>query len=71
MSMQDRIGQSNRQRLPTRLVAKRYNVTPRTLDRWVKDPGLNFPKPTKINDRNYWFEDALDAFDDAQLQGAA
>jgi hypothetical protein len=40
-------------KLPTRLVKARYNVTERTLDRWERDPRLNFPKPEIINRRKY------------------
>ena len=39
----------------TKQVCQRYNgIVPRTVDRWVKDPELNFPKPKMINGRRYW-----------------
>jgi hypothetical protein len=41
-------------RLPTGDVAARYGVTPRSIDRWRKDPELAFPKPIYIRDRKYW-----------------
>jgi predicted DNA-binding transcriptional regulator AlpA len=53
----------SKKKLPTRAVMSRYGVSDRTVDRWVADPCLNFPKPIRINRRRYWDEDALDAFD--------
>ena len=41
-------------RLPTGAVAARYGVTTRSVDRWWKDPDLNFPQPIIINQRKYW-----------------
>jgi hypothetical protein len=41
-------------RLPTGDVAARYGVTPRSIDRWRKDPELAFPQPIYIRDRKYW-----------------
>jgi len=40
--------------LPNPRVAARYRVTSRTVDRWERQPGLNFPKPTRINHRKYY-----------------
>ena len=54
--------------IPTRQVAARYGVTIRSVDRWSADPELGFPAPIKINTRNYWDEDELDAFDRARAQ---
>ena len=42
------------QRVNTRFLMQRYNVVDRTIDRWVDDPKLDFPKPLKINNRRYW-----------------
>jgi hypothetical protein len=50
-------------KLPTRAVCERYQVVDRTVDRWVADPTLNFPKPMIVNRRRYWDEDELDDFD--------
>jgi hypothetical protein len=33
------------QRLTARSVAKRYDISVRTLDRWLTKPHMNFPKP--------------------------
>jgi hypothetical protein len=41
-------------RLPTGAVAARYGVTTRSVDRWWKDPDLNFPQPIIVNERKYW-----------------
>jgi hypothetical protein len=39
---------------PTRKVLARYNVCDRTLDRWLIDPVMNFPRPMIINKRRYF-----------------
>ena len=41
-----------------------------TLWRWVRDPGLNFPKPIKISRRNYFRADEIDAWIEAQAEAA-
>jgi hypothetical protein len=56
-------GKGGRRYLTNRLIAMRYNVCGRTVDRWQRDPRLNFPKPDEINGRKYTLEDKLDAFD--------
>jgi predicted DNA-binding transcriptional regulator AlpA len=56
----------NTQLLPTRLVCKRYGVSDRTIARWERDPDLRFPQPLIINERKYYAEAALTAFDRAQ-----
>lgn len=45
---------SSDRRLPTKLVAKRYGVCTRTIERWEADAKLAFPKPAIINKRKYW-----------------
>ena len=40
--------------LPARKTQQRYDVADRTLDRWLSDPGLNFPRPVVINRRRYF-----------------
>jgi predicted DNA-binding transcriptional regulator AlpA len=50
----------------------RYSVTKMTIHRWLGDPRLGFPRPFKINMRNYWLEADLDAWDAArERKGAA
>ena len=38
----------------TRDLMERRNVCDRTIDRWLEDSKLNFPKPQRINKRRYW-----------------
>jgi hypothetical protein len=41
-------------------VAERYgNVSTRTIDRWLLDPALKFPKPIYIGSTPMWDEDEL------------
>jgi hypothetical protein len=47
------VSQAGEELLPDPLVAKRYNVSTRTLPRWDADPGLGFPPPIRIKDRKY------------------
>jgi len=45
-------------------VARRYNVTPRTVDRWKKNPRLQFPPPDLvINDREYRQIETLESWE--------
>ena len=50
-------------KLPTRLVCERYNVCDRTIARWQANPELNFPKPVVINNRKYFDDDQMTAWD--------
>ena len=44
----------------TRQVRARYgDKSERTIDRWINNQELGFPKPTMINGRRFWDEDAL------------
>jgi hypothetical protein len=52
--------------LPTRQVADRYKVHPRTVDRWARDPALGFPKAFDINGRWYRTLRSLREFDQRQ-----
>lgn len=52
--------------LPDSKVRQRYSVSACTLYRWDRNPALKFPRPTKINGRNYRDEDELDQFDQAR-----
>jgi hypothetical protein len=45
-------------------VAQRYGKHPKTIDRWLNDPKLNFPRPDLvINRREHWLDETLDRFD--------
>ena len=53
-------------------VQSRYAVTKMTVHRWLADERLAFPKPFKINGRNYWHEAELDIWDASrERRGAA
>ena len=43
-------------------VGRRYGVTPRTVDRWLKRKLIPPPDLT-INNRHYWSQDGLDRHD--------
>jgi DNA-binding transcriptional MerR regulator len=58
--------EASSQLLPTRMVCRRYGVSDRTIARWEKDSGLNFPQAVVINRRKYFDAKALTAFDRAQ-----
>jgi hypothetical protein len=51
---------------PARAVCNRYGRTTRTLERWLKDEDLNFPRPLTINGRRYFYQDELVAWERAQ-----
>ena len=58
--------------LPARRAWERFGVTPRTLDRWLQDERMSFPKPVVINSRRYWRESELAAWEQSRAkQGAA
>jgi hypothetical protein len=49
--------------LPARRVMDRYGICARTLDRWVKDESIGFPKPIVVRRRRYWRVGELAAFE--------
>ena len=55
--------------VPARDVLKRYGVVGRTLDRWVADPELKFPRPLVVNRRRYFRESALIDWERRQARG--
>jgi DNA-binding transcriptional MerR regulator len=59
---------SQKRKLTTRLLCDRYNVTSRTIDRWVEQGIL--PKPMFINSVRYWDEDEIDRRDQERLTEA-
>jgi hypothetical protein len=40
--------------LPARKTEQRYDIADRTLDRWLADERLGFPRPVIINRRRYF-----------------
>jgi hypothetical protein len=52
--------------LPDPAVARRYQVSTRTLPRWDARPQLGFPAPIVINKRKYRRRSELEAFERAR-----
>ena len=48
---------------PARKVCARYDIVDRTLDRWLADPAMGFPRPIVINTRRYFSEPELVAWE--------
>jgi predicted DNA-binding transcriptional regulator AlpA len=44
-------------------VEARYGKGRSTIDRWLRDRSLNFPRPRYIRTKRVWHVDELDAFD--------
>lgn len=57
--------------MPGPKVQDRYGRTKMTIRRWGQDVELDFPKPIKINNRNYWDEAELDRWDATRERGGA
>jgi predicted DNA-binding transcriptional regulator AlpA len=49
--------------LAARAVLERYDVCDKTLDRWLGNPALEFPRPVKINTRRYWYLSQLEQWE--------
>jgi cytochrome P450 len=54
--MAQQIQEDLSKRLPARVVCERFGVTCRTLDRWLANEELAFPRPLVINKRRYFEE---------------
>lgn len=61
------------QKIQIRGLVKRYDVTSRTIDRWLQKPHLEFPKPVMVVrdasgrvSHRYWRVGDLDAWDRRQ-----
>ncbi len=52
--------------LPAATVWRHYGKTDRTLDRWIKDEQLGFPRPVVIRNRRYFKEAELVEWERAQ-----
>ena len=44
-------------------LAKRWQKTPRTIDRWIDSPPAGFPLPTIIGGRKHWDLDLIEAYE--------
>jgi hypothetical protein len=51
------------QLLPARAVQARYQIVDRTLDRWLANPELGFPRPITVNKRRYFRVSDLEAWE--------
>jgi hypothetical protein len=56
----------NRIRLPARKLWERLGVVERTLNRWVSDPSLEFPRPMYVNGRRYFWLDEIESWEHVQ-----
>lgn len=57
----------NSEFLPARRVWERYGVTSMTLWRWLRDDGLDFPRPVYIGRFRYFRVEELEAWDADRL----
>ena len=49
--------------LAAKRVQERYDITDRTLDRWLNNPEMGFPRPMVVNGRRYFRETELVAWE--------
>ena len=57
--------------LTARKTKQRYGIADRTLDRWLADPKLGFPRPVVINTKRYFRVRDLMVWERARGKGAA
>jgi len=58
--------------LTTELLAARFGLTIRSIDRWQSDPRLNFPKPDLvIFRRKYWRLSTIEGWEAQHAEAAA
>jgi predicted DNA-binding transcriptional regulator AlpA len=57
--------------LPAKPVCERYRISDRTLDRWLANVALEFPRPIVINRRRYFRQRKLEAWERARDRGVA
>jgi hypothetical protein len=48
--------------LGTKAVAEFFDVTTMTVNRWVSNPDLDFPKPRVVQNRNYFSREECDSW---------
>lgn len=58
-------GRPTNVRLPSKAVIARFGISRRTLDRWLRDNVLNFPRPLVINHRLYFALAEIEAWETA------
>jgi predicted DNA-binding transcriptional regulator AlpA len=53
------------------MVARRYSVSTRTVDRWLASEKVNFPRPVMVvNERRYWSLADLETWERARARTA-
>lgn len=57
--------------MPARLVAARYALTIRSIDRWTEDPRKGFPPPVYLGRMRFWRVADLEAWEAAQDERGA
>jgi hypothetical protein len=57
--------------VPDRVAAARYNKTPRTLDRWDRNPAMGFPKPIIFGGFKYRVLAQLEAWEQDMIAKSA
>lgn len=57
-------------RVPAVRVAAFHGITLRSLNRWLADPRLAYPRPTIVNGRRYWRAGDIIAWDRARVDSA-
>lgn len=56
---------------PAGVVSRRYGRSVRTIDRWLDDDELGFPRPVVIRGRRYWRESDLVEWERKQAANAS
>lgn len=56
--------------IPAPAIAAELGVNIRTLDRWLRDPDLAFPKPVRIKTRNYFPRAEIDNWKNTRLRAS-
>jgi predicted DNA-binding transcriptional regulator AlpA len=59
---------SNEALIPAPQLAGELGITRRTLARWLDDPALDFPQPTRINKRLYFSRSGVEEWKAARLR---
>ena len=67
MSHSSKLG-TDTQNHPTKVVCARFGITPRTIDRWLRNQALDFPRPLVVNRRRYFNEAHLRDWERRQLE---
>jgi hypothetical protein len=59
------------QMLPARAVQARYQVCNKTIERWLANSALEFPRPITINRRRYFYLSQLEQWERKRAASAA